>query len=347
MSKRANDAACKDWTVRRVYLDQNFWIDLVRAEDGRPCRPGMQDALDIVRHAAEKRLASFPLSSTHYLETYKRRNPESRQRLGSFMAELSRGDTIAHAGMLLGPELEHALHLRFGRPLRPQVPRVFGQGPGHAFGEAELDEITLDEDLLAALSPSRRHELRSAANELWRLASITGPPVELPDDDIQAPILVHSERWADAQNDLLATISREQPDGDKTFVQRVTAMQEYVSILQDYADVFERHGVAQEELFHEDANIEELNSFLRLMPVRWTVSEMRRLAFGDRQRRIEANDLEDQVSLAVASAHCDVVAGERYWTDIIRRSNADPHARVVSTPQDLVTALVEVTSLVR
>ncbi len=326
-----------------VYLDQNFWIDLARADAGQPGREGMEDALAVVRHTAENHLASFPLSSTHYVETYKRRDPISRQQLGKFMAEISRGVTIAHTGTLLEPELEHALHLRFGRPPNPVDLRVFGEGVGHAFGQADF-EISLDESMLARLTPAQRHQIQLVARDFWNLASIAGPPFELPAEGIHPPTPFYSERWAKAQNELVERLSEHQPDGDKTFVQRVTAAQEFTTTFEEHSEILERHDVAQTEIFHDDVSIEELNSFLKLMPVRWIVSEMRRVGFGDRQRTTEPNDLEDLVALALAAVHCDVVAGERYWTGVIRRSDAEPHTTVVSTPQDLVTAIIDRTS---
>jgi hypothetical protein len=120
--------------------------------------------------------------------------------------------------------------------------------------------------------------------------------------------------------------------------------QEYHTIYRENAHVFERCGVTLDDLLHPDITLDELASFLRAMPIRWTVSEMRRVAFGDRQRSIEPNDLEDLVALAIGSTHCDIVAGEQYWTKVIRRSNAEPRARVVATPLDLVVALAEATA---
>jgi hypothetical protein len=52
--------------MKRVYLDQNKWIDLMRAKHGRKSGERFVDALTIARAGVDNRLISSPLSLTHY-----------------------------------------------------------------------------------------------------------------------------------------------------------------------------------------------------------------------------------------------------------------------------------------
>jgi hypothetical protein len=55
-------------SVKRVYLDQNKWIDLTRAKHGQKSGERFADALTVARAGVEHGLISFPLSLTHYME---------------------------------------------------------------------------------------------------------------------------------------------------------------------------------------------------------------------------------------------------------------------------------------
>ena len=101
--------------MRRVYLDQNKWIDLARAASGRSDGEPFIDALAVCRFGVENGLASFPLSSVHYMETLKRKDAGSRGRLATVMRELSRYHSIAPARPVLRAEIDATLNSRYGK----------------------------------------------------------------------------------------------------------------------------------------------------------------------------------------------------------------------------------------
>jgi len=68
--------------ARIIYLDQNKWIELARAVSGK-ATPELNQVLDILRESKRLGLNVFPLSLGHFIETNKRRDLESRSRLGS------------------------------------------------------------------------------------------------------------------------------------------------------------------------------------------------------------------------------------------------------------------------
>jgi hypothetical protein len=131
--------------LKRVYLDQRDWIRLARQHYGRANDEATADVLALVREASAAGLASFPLSAAHYFETYRQHDPERRRRLGAFMAEISRLNTIAGAPDLLEAEVEVAFRALAGAAPARQ-PRVFGRGAAHAFGQPDMRYFT-DPDL--------------------------------------------------------------------------------------------------------------------------------------------------------------------------------------------------------
>jgi hypothetical protein len=81
--------------VLRIYLDQNKWVALARARFGRQPEAGAcRDVLDLAAAAVSLGVASFPLSTLHYIELQNQPNPGKRWRLATFMAELSRFHTM-------------------------------------------------------------------------------------------------------------------------------------------------------------------------------------------------------------------------------------------------------------
>jgi hypothetical protein len=71
--------------MKRIYLDQNKWIDLAACEKGLEKYARFRDVLTIAAAAVDRRLASFPLSTIHYIETSHRR----RRPVGSIAAALA------------------------------------------------------------------------------------------------------------------------------------------------------------------------------------------------------------------------------------------------------------------
>jgi hypothetical protein len=82
----------------RVYLDQNKWIDVMRALNGDPMGDRFRDVALMITAAVEAGDASFPLSSGHVYETWKARRAERRQPLARTMAAVSRNHAIAPRG---------------------------------------------------------------------------------------------------------------------------------------------------------------------------------------------------------------------------------------------------------
>ena len=107
-------------SLLRVYLDQNAWVRLSRQHYKREHDDRVAGVLALVLEASRTGRVSFPLSASHYEETWRRGDPGSRQRLGAFMAKVSRFHTIAGPVNLLETEVDGALRRLAGaRPLAP------------------------------------------------------------------------------------------------------------------------------------------------------------------------------------------------------------------------------------
>src|ERR1700694_3243100 len=99
--------------MKVIYVDQNHWIELSRATHGRASRTETLSVLETLREARASGQASFPLSLAHYFETLKMQTPDRRDRLATFMLELSGGMTVASIEVVVRHEAEMALQRCF------------------------------------------------------------------------------------------------------------------------------------------------------------------------------------------------------------------------------------------
>lgn len=193
--------------MQRVYLDQNAWVRLARAHNGLDDDALTMAALNAIRKTLRLGVASYPLSWIHYFETYRKRDPAARRRLGTFMAEISDFHSIAGAGTLLQQEVAAAVARLQGRP-EPLEPRIFGRGHAHAFGRPDVD---LSEEPFRLLVAQHGDE---AVRNMIELEMLRGPDVTLPHGDMQAPQHIGSQRQLELEHEVENNLAIHGRDGD-------------------------------------------------------------------------------------------------------------------------------------
>jgi hypothetical protein len=301
-------------TLLRVYLDQNKWIDLSRAVYGRPGGARFRDALDVVRYGVEKGLASFPLSSMHYMETLKRRDANSRRRLAAVMAEMSKMHTLAPPNVILPAELDAALNRRYGKPRNPRPMKAFGIGHRHAFGLPE-GRSRLPES--AEVPPEQRWAVEEWANTVLELGLLAGPPkgVAVPGMKENDYYRAFGDRYARGEERLARGMV--QNGLSKQVLREWVAGSEFVDILDAINEAFDRAGITEAE----SQNLETAQGMTGLLldlPSRAITYHLRRLRHENPNTSWEPTDLDDISALAVAIAYCHVVITERQWSHFAR-----------------------------
>jgi hypothetical protein len=124
--------------VLTVYLDQNKWIDLARADTGHPMGAAFVDTLVLLKQAADERRAGFPLSSAHYYETGKQHDRNRRIGLSTTMARLAGQLRIAPPHAIVPWEIRQALNTVFDLGVSVPDLELFGTGVAHAFARPDL-----------------------------------------------------------------------------------------------------------------------------------------------------------------------------------------------------------------
>jgi hypothetical protein len=316
-------------SLKRVYLDQRDWIKLGRQHYGLDNDEGIAGVLAMVREASRAGFASFPLSSSHYIETYHHRDPGRRQRLGAFMAEISRFHTIATAPDLLDAELHVALCRLAGMEPRHQ-PVPFGRGARHAFGKS-MPTYFSDPDLERRVIA---HHGEEAVFAFFEAALISGPDEQLPASGMALPSREFAQRQLDFEHDTTRRINKWGHTRDHAH--RLVLTQEMTAMLDQFNEAAEVIGFGIRPLGSGEA----LTRFMLSLPAKGNVCRMRMSGHENRNFRWQIGDLSDMTALGTAAGYCDVVVAEKQWGDILRRHAGELRAKVTSNLLDLPRLLL-------
>jgi hypothetical protein len=308
--------------MKRVYLDQNKWIDLMRARYDQKGGERYTDAHTVARAGVEHGLVSFPLSDIHYMEVAHRSEWRSRHRLAATMGELSRFHTVAPQAHVVPAEIDRALHARFGRPLQPRPLQVFGVGVRHAIGYADRKGKLPDDFPLERVEDLARQLGRT---DDFELAVLSGPPENTPTADIDTTAHRHVSADYQKREEELSERLKGEGWGKGDRLRRVMLASALVDILEVVNDALEEARLSADQLIAlgEDG----MTEFLEDISSRWVLYEMRRDLHARGQH--EEGDLRDLAALSIAVAYCDVVVTEKQWVHVLTRARVDEKMNTV------------------
>lgn len=298
--------------IRRIYLDQNAWIQLARQKLGKSHDPQMGDVLRLIQQHASSGTSSFPLSASHYFETLKRGDPAARRRLGEFMFSIAGLDRITDGRRLLVGELHAALSADFDLPPPPTV-EPFGRGVAHAF--REMGDPYSTPGIRAAVEALGRRQVE----ELIELEMLAGPQFQLPGLGIARPDETDSQRQLDYERGTRDRLRA--ANGDSDLARRVVLGQE----LQDLLDPLNAFADAHRLSLERYRTQETLTRLLLSLPAKGTITRMRWTAHQNPHYKWAIGDLSDIVALGTAAAYCDIVIAEKHWGSVLQRHQ--PHLR--------------------
>lgn len=306
--------------MKRIYLDQNKWVDLAATVKGLKKGERYEPALLLLRAGIAAGTISLPLSSAHYMETHVRRHWESRRDLAMTMVDLSRMHAIAPIQAVIPPELDRAIEAFFGSAANPRPLKPFGVGAAHALGHP-IPPYRLP-DRLANLIPNRWNIERSV-NERREVVLLAGMPPEAEAELEGFDPLAHlkpAEEYARHKEALRKKrIDAGWNKGERA--ERVAKAQAFTDHLEPINEAFARARVSADRLMNLGRT--GMTRFLQAVPTMFASSELERLRHSASQKPWERQDLTDITALAVASVYCDIVVTERVWVDVAKRARFD------------------------
>lgn len=235
--------------MKRIYLDQNHWIGLSRANRGLPSGRAHEEALLIAREGVNHDLLSFPLSHVHYMETWQYGPWEPRWALAAIMGELSRFEAIAPSWRLVPPQIDEAIIATFGHRQPARAHQVFGVGAHYALGDDSLAPASASE---LGLSDDQRYEYEQFVKKEWEQVILSGPAVDLPNAWFNTNAHLKVEQQYHAGETQAASELKANGWGKGDELRRVMLVKMYANLREPIAEAFSRQGLGFDALFALD-----------------------------------------------------------------------------------------------
>ena len=290
-----------------VYLDQNKWIQIARVVHGKD----RDQSVSVLTAMAEAGTLQLPLSAMHYIETARTSNEGRRERLGTVMWRLSRGQTLLSQREIVIYESEVALSQVFPS-IRPRKLALLGIGASHAFGI----------DYSSHLPPAVR--LR------FERTLVTGEcfngrrPPHFSSEQHRLAFQKHL-------SDFRAILEQDLPQERWTDALRAMSL---VEVLEPLYQAAALHGISTELL--EGLGTERLTRLVDAMPSRQVDIHLHLQVLKNKQYLPKKHDLEDWGALGIAAAYCDAVVCEKHFRDLIARDGFQTKATVLRDLSELL-----------
>lgn len=322
-----------------VYFDQWVWIRLSSARAGHPREVGDLRVLEAARRASVAGVV-FPLSSTHYVETLKRKNPLDRAEVAAVMAEISHCRTLRSRRRLLDNQMLTAMHDLFGRPtFRPPRPDVLGVGTHWAFvgDQHQLNVHGPEEVLDQARSLLPRDDL-CRLQQWTETRFLAGPP------DEQIKVLRERYGYRPEKTEemsrsrleweqLLAGLLAENSVGPAELRFRVRAREMFHEHIDRLIELFGDYGLRLSHLFGDPNrpvadNRHQLTSFVEAAPSIRLAADLKAELFRNKTGW-KINHLHDVDAMSIAVPYCHVVVPDREIFDLMSRTKAGQSNRTI------------------
>jgi hypothetical protein len=328
-----------------VYLDQWVWIELARVAAEASVRPAAAEALRLLRGAVAQGDVAVPLSGSHYLETWHRRDWRSRHAVAQLMRELSQWKTLAPPEVLAREEVRVAVAGICGHSL--SVPDPLGHGVDHAFA-SETGRFRFVESIWTATSeegpPVQGIDLAlaSLSGQNWEWFNLAGPAEDFPIAELDGliewrPEHRRGDQWAAGDAERAAKLDRARLWHR---LHDVLLTEDFVTdLLDDFNAAAEEFGL---DVVAFGAGLRErLVEFHDSLPSRATLVALQEARLRDRSRPTAQHDRTDLLGLLVAIPYCDVVVTERQWSHLASAAGLPTRfgTTVISTFTGLIEAL--------
>ncbi len=312
-----------------VYLDQKDWIDFARwRNDPDQVEPATREFYALLADAAQQERVVVPISSAHLTETSKRAG-RSRLDLAATMLQYSRGWQLRSVLGLRRAELR-ALFGAAGHPTRHDavtlLPEVILDMPA-----AGPDTWRPESDLDAELAGLIRRQTWASV-----LVSLLLDERAEPDAGAEA-----KARWA-ASFTGPAVAARDNPKA-KARMRDLTRFRFISDLGTDLPAAAKEAGLDEQDFAHWLQHKAETS--ISALPGLGRLREILHLRIANSQETWEPNDLNDWLHLSYAAAYCDLVVGEKKFTNYLRRTQdrttpgASVHRRAADALPDLRTLL--------
>ncbi len=305
--------------VNIVYFDLNHWISLAQASVGHSKGTSFVKTLEACRAARLADMAVFVLSSTHYVEMLKIKDPRQRREIADVMEELTDFATLVSRAVVMEIELAAVLDRFAIRPSIWSMIPLVGRGVRHSAGlKSGLKSMGPRGDETDRVREHMGAEPFSdfvAKMNLDLERSVLRGPADNDEVDGLLALGWNPERVIQAA-EKRATEEREQTlrlDNESRWrrgrLRDLIAAREF---LIEFQNILPR-ALAERGLELSDAihNRQSARSLARAMPSTEVSIELKTAWHRNRDKEWTANDIYDIDAMSIAVPYCDVVVTEK------------------------------------
>lgn len=303
----------------RVYLDQNKWIGLCRANVGAATATAPEAAaLGFLRTAVRRGEVICPMGVVHVWEANKAPRADQRAALADLMLELSRGRVLWpwHAALIC--EAEYAVRAFVGDTLpAPPWQQAVDVGTEHLLGMP----------LKATAANGDHVQVPTSAREFSRSPDALRLAIETLSPEVGSAVRAEQQATAEIEQVRLAAHSA-RVGKDRLRHDNLRQLYDYwLNAIAMAAEKVGREPLPGPVARPLPASIE----FFQSLPLCDAMVTFTTWRDGEWSRRLDRNDLRDARWSDVAYAYCDVVVAEKYIVTCARNSKLAERLRVGST----------------
>lgn len=327
-----------------IYLDQNKWIDLARADHGRRLGEPFVEVLALARQAVQDGRVRFPLSLAHYMETMNEQNKGKRERLAATMLSLSRTPDLIGPCTIMGPQeiIEMELEASFARRRgldSPIAPPLFGDGFGHILADPSYGRVSFQiPDNLPPGPKAVAEILKRQANAECEAMFLTGKIAgEEVIDVVPDPYAEVAKRHLNQQQSLRDWFDQTQAT---PAIRRKELAKTVIHNMREIIDIVLARTNTPHSVIDLTSNADTLK-LIEDMPSRHVMFELLALSFEDPSLSRDPGDMNDLEAMSMGMVYCDIVVGEKKWGHFVRRSKMAQvyGCTLYQSINDLVTVL--------
>lgn len=306
-----------------VYLDQNKWIDLARANYNRSDGKKFKIVLDVINKSIRNDQIILPISTWHIVETQNDPNASRRKRLAKVMATLSQGWALSSSDEIKDIEAQiSAANIFNFNP--PDLPRIFGKGIHFAW-DIEIDEI------LHKTFPN----ISNAQDKIRKYKEFLSTPL-----GVETILLQPSEvSLRNAREKYISILDSFQVESEHFRNQfestnrsrnfhKVIFMVNVLEVLNSYLNnACACHGRTLDDI--KTMGDEVVIKFLHGIPSLDVELELIPRRNVNWNKKVSRNDLADIAFLQTAIPYCDIVVTEKSWKHHIIQSGLDTKYKTI------------------
>lgn len=311
--------------MRLIYLDQWVWIKLARTYHGVESDQVSNSILEFISTAKDSGEARFPLSLSHYQETNKHGDPDSRLRLAEVMIKFSELDTLANIHSVVRYEVERALRRRFPDHIKEHPFSVLGKGVQHASGYSrELNIIRKK-----GMSRDEHKETKAFANNWFQISALAG-------SDVFGSNIPRVTEFPGSQGftNLLSELPKDAEQIPEVGLEAYLSGRCINDIRPVIEEVLVSAGLNWQD-FEALGTLDQIQ-FINELPTRRVEKHLMRQFVKNPALPKRESDLNDWVYLGLAVSYCDIVLAEKQFADLVNRKGLAKKASVISNLVELL-----------